>query len=69
MKRDMDLIREILLEVEKSSLDGCRIQINGRGADELYYNAMQARDAGLIDAKFLPNSTDFYVLRLTYEGQ
>jgi len=60
MKRDMDLIREILLEVEKSSsVGGCRVQIDGRGADELYYNAMQARDAGLIDAKFLPNSTDF----------
>lgn len=69
MKRDMDLIRTILLEVEKSSsLNGCRIEVPGHSPEELYYNAQQARDAGLIEGRFLPNSTEFHVLRLTYEG-
>ena len=69
MKRDMDLIRAIMLEVEKSpSLDGCPVEIPGRSAEELYYNARQAQDAGLIEAKFAPGSHDFHVLRLTYEG-
>jgi Hypothetical protein (DUF2513) len=69
MKRDMDLIRMILLEVEKSpSPEGCRIEIRGRTSEELYYNAQLAHDAGFIDARFLRGSTDFHVLRLTYEG-
>jgi hypothetical protein len=69
MKRDMDLIREILLEVEKSpSLEGCHVKILGRTSEELYYNAQQAQDAGLIEAKFAHGSADFHVVRLTYEG-
>jgi hypothetical protein len=69
MKRDMDLIRTMLLEVEKSSSpSGCRIEMPGYGREDLYYNAMLAREAGCIDAKFLPNSTEFHVLRLTYAG-
>ncbi len=69
MKRDMDLIRAILLEVEKSpSPGGSRIEIPGRAREELYYNAQLAQEAGLIDARFLPNSDEFHVLRLTYAG-
>lgn len=69
MLRDMDLIREILLTVEKSSsLNGCRVEVPGRSPEDLYYNARQAQDAGLIEARFLPNSTEFHVLRLTYAG-
>ncbi len=66
MKRDMDLIRSILLEVENSpSPAGCRIEMAKHTREELYYNARQTQDAGLIDARFLPNSTEFHVLRLT----
>ena len=69
MKRDMDLIRAILLEVEKSpSPRGCRIEIPGRTREELYYNAQLMQEAGLIEAKFLRNSTEFHVLRLKYAG-
>jgi hypothetical protein len=69
MKRDMDLVRAILLEVEKStSPGGCRIEIPDHSREELYYNAQQAQDAGLIEAKFLPNTTEFHVVRLTYAG-
>lgn len=69
MKRDMDLIRAILLEVEKStSPEGCQINLPGHSPGELYYNAQLAQEAGLIDARFLPNSDAFHVLRLTYAG-
>jgi hypothetical protein len=38
MKRDMDLIPTILLEVEKSPLPGnCRIEIQEHTREELYY--------------------------------
>ena len=69
MKRDMDLIRAILLKVEEStSLGGCQIELPGYSEEEQYYNAKQAQDAGLIEARFAPGSTDFHVLRLTYAG-
>ena len=69
MQRDLDLIRTILLEVEKSSsLKGCMVQVPGRSPEELYYNAQQAHDAGLIEARFLPGAAAFHVLRLTYQG-
>jgi tetratricopeptide (TPR) repeat protein len=69
MKRDMDLIRTILFEVEKStSPDGCQVEAPGWSRDELYYNAKLAQEAGLIDARFLPGSDEFHVLRLTYSG-
>jgi hypothetical protein len=69
MKRDMDLIRTILLEVEKStSPGGCQIKLPDHSREELYYNVQLAQEAGLIDARFAPGSTDFHVLRLTYAG-
>lgn len=69
MQRDMDLIRAILLEVEKCrSLEGCRIEIPGRTHEELYYNGKLAQEAGFIEARFLPGSADFHVSRLTYDG-
>jgi hypothetical protein len=69
MKRDMDLIRAILLEVEKStSPGGCQIKVPGHSPEELYYNAQLAQEAGLIEASFLDNSSAFHVLRLTYAG-
>ncbi len=69
MKRDMDLIREILLEVEKSpSLGGCQVKMPGRTSEELYYNAQLAQEAGFIDARFAHGSPDFHVIRLTYQG-
>jgi hypothetical protein len=69
MKRDMDLIREMLLEVEKCpSLNGCAIEISGPSRADLYYNAQLAQEAGLIDARFVSGSTDFHVIRLTYDG-
>jgi hypothetical protein len=69
MKRDMDLLREILLVIEESSsLEGCQVKIPGRSTEEVYYNAQQAHDAGLIDTRFAHGSPDFHVIRLTYQG-
>jgi hypothetical protein len=69
MKRDMDLIRAILLKVEEStSLGGCKGELPGHSEEELYYNAKLAEDAGFIEAKFAPLSTNFVVLRLTFAG-
>jgi hypothetical protein len=69
MKRDMDLIREILLEVEKCpSLEGCRIEIPGHSQEEGYFNARLAQEAGLIEAKFLSGTTVFHIVRLTNAG-
>ncbi|SRR5579862_6685217 len=69
MKRDMDLIRAMLLEVEKSiSPGGCQIKLPDHSREELYYNAQLAQEAGLMDARFAPGSTDFHILRLTYAG-
>lgn len=65
----MDLIRTMLLEVEKSpSPEGCRIEIPGHSREELYYNAQMAHEGGFIHARFLSGTTEFHVLRLTYEG-
>jgi hypothetical protein len=59
MKRDMDLIRAMLLEVEKSpSPGGCQIKLPEHSREELYCNAQLAQEAGLIDARFAPNSTN-----------
>jgi Hypothetical protein (DUF2513) len=59
----------MLLEVEKStSSGGCQIKLPDYSREELYYNAQLAQEAGLIDARFAPGSTDFHVLRLTYAG-
>jgi hypothetical protein len=69
MKRDMDLIRDILLEVEKCpSLEGCETKIPGCSPEDLYYNAQQAQEAGLIDAVFQRGTTHFHITRLTYDG-
>lgn len=69
MKRDMDLIRAVLIEVENCpSIDGCQVEIPGRSPSELYYHAKLAQDARLIEAKFLPGSDAFHVLRLTNDG-
>jgi hypothetical protein len=69
MKRNIDLIREILLVVEESSSpEGCQVKIPGRSGEEVYYNAQLAQEAGFIDARFAHGSPDFHVIRLTYQG-
>jgi hypothetical protein len=72
MKRDMDLARAILMEVEKLPFDGGghKILISGHSANEISYHLLLLHEAGLIEA--LDLSGDEYVLwqakRLTYPG-
>lgn len=71
MKRDMDLIREILLKIEDlpvGSAPGQTISVEGYSPKEVWYNARLAQEAGLINAAFLPNSEDFFVKDLTWKG-
>src|ERR1035438_9516409 len=72
MKRDMDLIRAILLDVEQQGPpEGwCDVQLRGHSEEEISYHVMLLRDAGLVEAVKL--STQHGVCwrpkRLTYEG-
>lgn len=69
MKRDMDLIRKMMLQVEEStSPNGCGIDIRGYIPQEMYYNAKLAQEAGLIEATFAGDYSTVHVLRLTYDG-
>jgi Hypothetical protein (DUF2513) len=69
LKRDMDLLRSILLKVEESdSAYGCRVDIPGCSYELVYAHAKLAEDAKLIEAKFSPDLRNFHVLRLTFAG-
>jgi hypothetical protein len=80
MKRDMDLIRQFLLDIEGGSSDfdfGLNRLVSGEGAEERCareeiaqhkrYNFVLAIDSGLIDAlRFVDGS--FQVKKLTWAG-
>ncbi|HJS98117.1 MAG TPA: DUF2513 domain-containing protein [Terriglobales bacterium] len=70
MQRDLDLIRDMLLQLEKlpCSVQWYEIVLPGRSRQELCYHAKLAHDAGLIEARFLPGTTIFMVHRLTNKG-
>lgn len=52
MKRDMDVIREILLAIESLPFDGDahEISISGRSQDVVSYHLKILHEAGLVDA-------------------
>lgn len=52
MRRDMDLVRNILFEIEKSPYTGrwADIKIEDRSPGEVSYHVMLLHQAGLIDA-------------------
>lgn len=53
MKRDMDLVRQILLQVEKNTDPNELIdpKVEGRSETEISYHVMLAADAGLLEAR------------------
>jgi len=58
MKRDMDLIRKILLSIEDHEEDTDLTEFNnlekeGHSKSEIYYHIELLNEAGLIDATFL----------------
>ena len=55
MKRDLDLIRKILLKVEDSNVDEAltNIKIEGYENDEIAYNLSLLKNAGYIEGEIL----------------
>ncbi|MGB6404684.1 MAG: DUF2513 domain-containing protein, partial [Candidatus Sulfotelmatobacter sp.] len=70
MKRDMDLLRALLLKIEELPPAGDftgNIEIEGHTPEEVAYHAQLAQDAGLIVARFLPPTNYFFAQRLMDE--
>lgn len=72
MKRDMELARSILIEIEKAPTFSSSIKLNFEGfTDELVsYHIMLLNEAGLIIATDLSSSHDlnWFPERLTWQG-
>jgi hypothetical protein len=72
MKRDMDLVRAVLMEIEKAPFDGGSLDISvpGHSSEEISYHILLMHEARLIEAVDL-SSLDgvcWKPKRLTYEG-
>lgn len=69
MKRDMDLCRQILLEIEagESGESIEMLQTHASGNDVIEHLQL-LRDAGLIEARVDRHSRDYSIQRLTWEG-
>lgn len=70
MKRDWDLIRQILFAVEASETDE-KISDNdivGCTSENFHYNAVLLNEAGLVQAMILPNLQTTLIESLTWEG-
>jgi hypothetical protein len=71
MKRDMDLIRDILLVVEKQDHGGLiKVEIEGHSPHDINYHMVLLRDAGLVEAAVMQSQDELYVqpIRLTWAG-
>lgn len=68
MKRDMDLVREILLKVEEIPFDGAfhDIAVDGRSPNEVSYHVMLLHEGRFIEAMDL--GVCWKPMRLTYGG-
>jgi hypothetical protein len=74
MKRDMDLVRELLLKLEAEPLDGNLwrldpddLGISGRTREEISYHLEQLISGGLLDAE-RELSSQFNARKLTWAG-
>lgn len=73
MKRDMDLIREILLQIEKSQHGWAPdISIVGRTEEEIGYHCFMIVDGGLANGQNITAMSDkspnYIITSLTWEG-
>lgn len=72
MKRDMNLIRSILMEIEDIPYDMGfhEIEVEGHSPEEISYHVMLLDEAGLIDAEDLSSFSgpQWAPKRLTWEG-
>ena len=73
MRRDMDLVRQILLAIEAESFarSGGRVAVEGHAAQEMAYHVRLLNEAGLIravDVSPFNGPEDWIPLSLTWEG-
>ena len=72
MKRDIDLIKEILTEIEESNApsDIIEIDIPDRSQEEISYHIMLIYQAGLLEAEDVSgtNSYKWIPISLTWQG-
>jgi hypothetical protein len=72
MKRDLDLIRNILIKMEESPgpFFGGELKFQDKSHDEVHFHLKLMRDAGLIHAEDLSgmDSIEFFPLHITWEG-
>lgn len=69
MKRDMDLLRNILLSLEKDS--NPFLDVYAEDNEDIYRHVEMLMDAGFIEGTMLPKQdgvTEFEVERLTFAG-
>ena len=71
MKRDMDLIREILLKIEEhdvNSPSSANLEIEGYSPREVYEHARLLENAGLIEDAHFDFAGNTWVQRITWSG-
>jgi hypothetical protein len=72
MKRDMDLVREILRQLEDhpDPNRSVEIEVEGRSEPEINYHLYLLNQAGLIQAENVSDTSEFAYLplRLTWQG-
>ena len=69
MKRDMDLVRLILLEIEKSEEeDVANMMIDGYSSKEIMYNAKLMKQNNLIEICKEDIIGNYYIGSLTWDG-
>lgn len=73
MKRDLKLIKEILIEIEKkNTIKSAELKLKTKSKrDEIYYHLKILQQAGLIDGRELTDKSGplFIPSYLTWEGQ
>jgi DNA-binding transcriptional ArsR family regulator len=69
MKREMDLVRELLLAMEKE--EPWDLRIDGYSEEQVYYHLYLMRQAGLIDAAVIMDRSSIaeaVPIRMTWDG-
>lgn len=69
MKRDIDLVRTLLIKTEAlPDSNDHPLPAEGHGPAEICEHLKLAQEAGLIEARCLPGGTECVALRLTWAG-
>jgi DNA-binding transcriptional ArsR family regulator len=72
MKRDIDLIRKILFEIEKYPYyngEAISLNIENYSPEEINYHVNLLEEAGLVQVmRYVSNMTEAYATRLTWQG-